>query len=229
MRKDLLDKINSFADSLAKVSTWKNSKDAFGNIIEYKNGVEKVSQSDYIYEFYCYMKIIEDLNKKSNQNVKFIKGNGIFPRKPVIKKNRPYFILEVDNKEIFQICSGTQIQTKLKNIKKAPDISFQSITSDDDLPSYNDILAIYDAKYSESKKAISFQEGQMVLFNRMIRLLRQENPTNIEIYYTDYIDFKGNCLITNKKSYTTDIDELNEEKITVIEYFDEKQKFNAIK
>lgn len=229
MRQDLLNKINDLAVSLAKVSTWKNSKDAFGHIVTYESGKEKIAEDNYIYEFYCYMKIIEDLNKKANHEIKFVKANGIFPKKPVIKKNRPYFVLEVDKKEVFQICSGTQIQTKISNIKKAPDISFQSMTSDDDLPLYNDILAIYDAKYSESKKTISFQEGQMVLFNRMIRLLQKENPANIEKYYTDYIDFKGNCLLTNKKSYTTDIDELNEEKITVIEDFDDKKTFNVIK
>jgi hypothetical protein len=229
MRQDLLDKINDLAVSIAKVSSWSNSKDAFGHIIIDKKGVEKVAQKDYIYEFYCYMKIIEDLDKKPNHKIKFIKGNGIFPKKPVLKNNRPYFILKVDRKEVFQICSGTKIQTKIINITKAPDISFQSMTADDKLPSHKDILAIYDAKYSQSKNVNSFQEGQMVLFSDMIKLLKLKKPTDISMYFTDFKDFKGNCLITNKKSLTNDLDLLKYYKMTIIEDFDEKQKINVIK
>jgi hypothetical protein len=59
-----------------------------------------------------------------------------------------------------------------------------------------------------------------MLFSRMIRLLELEKPFNVENYYKDFSDFKGKCIITNKKSYTQDIEELEEEKITVVQYFD---------
>ena len=229
MRQDLLDKINALAGSLAKVSSWKNSQDAFGHIIEIKkNGVEKVAQKDYIYEFYCYMKIIEDLEKKSNHKIKFIKGNGIFPKKPVPKINRPYFVLEVNSIPVFQICTGTKIQTKLSNIQKAPDISFQKIDSDPASPLYKEILAIYDAKYSESTKENSFQEGQMVLFSDMIKLLKLKKPEDITPYFTDYKDFKGNCLITNKKTFTNNLILLEHYKMAVVEDFEEGKKHNVI-
>lgn len=227
MRQDLLNEINLLAESLANSSVWKNSKDAFGHIVIYDNGEEKIAENNYIYEFYCYMKILEDLSKKPNHKIKFIGGNGIFPKNPVPKSNRPYFILEKDNVKIFQICSGTQIETKI-NTKKAPDISFQAIHSDPNLPNYRDILAIYDAKYSESNSAKSFQEGQMTLFNRMIRLLEQNGTNPIDHYYTDFINFKGNCLITNKKSYTDNKAELDEEMITVVEFFDQGETFLVI-
>lgn len=228
MRKDLLDEINSLADSLANVSIWKNSKDAFGHIIEEKDGVEKVAQKDYIYEFYCYMKIIEDLSKKTNHTIQFIPGNLVFPKSPSNKTARPYFILVVNGNAMFQICSGTKIQSKVPNIKKAPDISFQSIESDDDLPSHNDVYAIYDAKYSDSGAAKSFQEGQMALFSRMIRLLEQNGTTPIHGYYNHFTNFEGNCLITNKQSYTDDLEELAEEGITVVELFDKGKTFLVI-
>lgn len=228
MRQDLLDEINLLADSLAKVSEWKNSKDAFGHIIEETNGIEKIAKKDYIYEFYCYMKIIEDLSKKTNHTIKFIPGNMIFPKSPANKLNRPYFILVVDNIEIFQICSGTKIQSKIATAQKAPDISFQSIQSDDTLPSYKDVYAIYDAKYSDSNSNKSFQEGQMALFNKMIRFLEQNGANPIDHYYKNFTNFKGNCLITNKESYTDDKAELNEEMITVVELFDEGKTFRVI-
>lgn len=228
MRQDLLDEINSLADSLANVSSWKTSKDAFGHIIIESKGIEKVAKKDYIYEFYCYMKIIEDLNKKTNQNIKFVIGNGIFPRNPASKTNRPYFVLEKDNSELFQICSGTQIQTIISDFKKAPDISFQKISSDPDLPNYEDVIAIYDAKYSESSSLKSFQEGQMVLFSDMIRLLNLQIAGDLTSYYTNFNEFKGNCLVTNKKSFTSDLNLLNYYKMVVIEDFDEVKKFRVI-
>ncbi|WKL48702.1 hypothetical protein Q1W71_02720 [Flavobacterium pectinovorum] len=223
MRQDLLDEINLLADSLAKVSAWKNSKDAFGHIIG-----EKKAQNNYIYEFYCYMKILEDLSKNPSHKINFIIGNGIFPRGPAPKSNRPYFVLEKDNIKIFQICSGTQIETKVPNIEKAPDISFQAMSSDPDLPNYEDILAIYDAKYSDSNSTKSFQEGQMSSFNKMIRFLEQDQPNIIHLYYTNFNDFKGNCLITNKQSYTDNKAELAEEMITVVEFFDQGETFRVI-
>lgn len=229
MRQDLLNKINDFSKSLAKVSIWKNSKDAFGHIVTYEKGKEKIAKEDYIYEFYCYMKIIEDLDKNPNHTVKFKNGNGFFPKKPATKKDRPYFVLEVDKKEVLQICSGTKIQTKLTNINKAPDISFQSMEADYELPSYKNILAIYDAKYSLSKNTNSFQEGQMVLFSDMIKLLKLKKPIDISIYFTDYKDFKGNCLITNRKTFTNDLVLLKYYKMTIVEDFDEKKKINVIK
>jgi hypothetical protein len=228
MRQDLLNKINDLAVSLAKVSTWNTSKDAFGHIIKYNDGKEKIAEDNYIYEFYCLMKIIEDLHRNPNHKIKFIKGNGIFPRNPTSKKNKPYFVLEANNKEIFQICSGTQIQTVHTDVKKAPDISFQSMTSNNELPSYKDVLVIYDAKYSEAKGDKSFQEGQMALFNRMIRLLKLETPTQISYYFTHYSNFNGNCILTNKKSYTDDVAELRAESITVVQDFDENKIFSVI-
>lgn len=229
MRQDLLDRINQIAKSLDKASKWKNSEDAFGHIVIDDRGTKKIAEDNYIYEFYCLMKIIEDLNKRTNHEIKFKNENGIFPKKPASKNNRPYFILEVDGKEIFQICSGTNIQTKLTNVTKAPDISFQTMESDSILPLCKDILAIYDAKYSDSKSAKSYQEGQMALFNRMIRLLELEKPKSIEKYLTDYFAFSGNCILTNGKSYTTDVNELKEEMITAVEDFDIGKTFNVIK
>jgi hypothetical protein len=49
------------------------------------------------------------------------------------------------------------------------------------------------------------------------------------MHFTDFKDFKGNCLITNKKSLTNDLDLLKYYKMTIIEDFDEKQKINVIK
>lgn len=230
MRQDLLNDINNFASSLAKVSIWHNSLDAFGHISESTpSGAKVIAKDDYFYEFYCYLKIINDLNSLTNNSIVFVKNNGVFPRGPAKKTNRPYFILEHNNKELYHIQSGTKIETEIKGKTKAPDISFQLPTADPDLPDYKDVHIIYDAKYSDGSKLKSFSESQMSDFNKMIRYLKTKKANKKVLPYNSYVDFIGNCLITNKKSYTIVLAELKKERITVVEDFDIGKKYNIIK
>ncbi len=229
-RQDLLDSINGFANTLAKVSKWHTSKDAFGHLLEDKKKDQKEAPSNYFYEFYCYMKVIDDLSKDIHHQIIFKKNNGIFPRKPSKKTGRPYFqLLDNYNNEIYHIQSGTKIETIVPGKTKAPDISFQKPNADPDLPSYNEVDILYDAKYSESNKLNSFSESQMSDFNKMIRYLKTTKAKKISLPFTQYSAFKGNCLLTNKKSYTNKKKELKKEKMMVIEDFDIGKSFKVLK
>lgn len=231
MRQDLLDSINGFAKTLAKVSVWKTSKDIFGHLLADKQKNQKEAQSNYFYEFYCYLKIIDDLNNDKNHQIFFVKNNGIFPKGPSKKTNRPYFQLldNNNNNAVYHIQSGTEIQTIIPDKTKSPDISFQKPTADQNLPSYKDVDIVYDAKYSDGIKLKSFSESQMSDFNKMIRYLKTKKAKKIILPYTQYSDFEGNCLITNKKSYTDKAMELKKEKMMVIEDFDIGKTFNVLK
>lgn len=229
MRQDLIDSINNFSSSLAKVSTWSSSKDAFGHLLEIKASGRKVAQDNYFYEFYCYLKVLNDLNDHPDNEIIFEKKNGIFPRGPANKTNRPFFVLKNKSIEIYHIHSGTNIKTKIKGKTKAPDISFQSPDADPDLPTYNEVDIIYDAKYSDGSKSKSFSESQMSDFNKMIRYLKTKKAKRKVLPYKAYTDFVGNCLLTNKKSYSNNIGELKKERITVVEDFDEGKTHNVVK
>lgn len=229
-REDLLDSINGFANTLAKVSKWHTSKDAFGHLLKDKKNNQKEAQSNYFYEFYCYLKIIDDLNNDKNHQIVFVKNNGIFPRGPSKKTKRPYFqLLDNSYNEIYHIQSGTKIQTIVPDKTKSPDISFQKPYADPNLPSYKDVDILYDAKYSESKKLNSFTESQMSDFNKMIRYLKTTKAKKISLPFFQYSAFEGNCLITNKKSYTDKKKELKKEKMMVIEDFDIGKIFKVLK
>lgn len=230
MRQDLLDQINKFSNSLAKVSTWHNSKDAFGHLTHnLSDGKKSIAADDYFYEFYCYLKVISDLNDNPDNQIDFIKNNGVFPRKTSKKTKRPFFKLTHKGVHLYDIQSGTKIETSIKGKQKAPDISFQKPNADPDLPSYEDVDIIYDAKYSASNNDKSFTESQMTDFNAMIRYIKTKKAKKIDLPYKTFTDFKGNCLITNKKSYTTNKGELKKNRITVVEDFDEGKTFNVIK
>lgn len=229
MRQDLLNEINNFANSLAKISVWNSTNDAFGHLLVNSTIGNKVdAKEDYFYEFYCYLKILNDLNNQPNTTIKFVKNNGIFPRGPAYKRERPYFILNHNTKDLYHIYSGIKIETKVKEKFKAPDISFQLPTADPIFPNYKEVDIIYDAKYSVASNSKSFTESQMSDFNKMIRYLKTKKAPKKKLPYNQFKGFIGNCLITNKKSYTTIKKELKKERITVVEDFDIGKTHNVI-
>lgn len=145
--QELIDQINSFASSLYDVSKWKTSSDPFGHI-------DPKTADNYVYEFYCYMRILEDL--QTNYKVRFVPGTNTFPKKSADKKNgwSRFDLYDKNNGTLlFQVCAGTNIEhTAIANYTVAPDISFQTDNSPAE-PNENHVLMIFDSKYKTGKKS----------------------------------------------------------------------------
>ena len=111
--------------SIEKLSKWETSGKAFGFIKAVPNAKE-----DYIYEFFCAMKVLEDLSLSHGITLKCSPQNHSykFPLKPGSKKNWARFLI-MDKTNIIpiaQMCLGTEI--KISSSPKTTfgsDISFQ--------------------------------------------------------------------------------------------------------
>lgn len=214
--KQLLRALDQYAKDLKSVSVWKSSRQILGNV--------KQGKDDFIYEFYCYIRIIVDL--KSNYNLNYCAGNGIkknmFPKKPCDKKGRPYFtLLDKKGKGIYQICAGSKIKVKHGNKYDAPDISFQSANATDS-PTFSETKLIMDAKYCNVSK------GQYNDFAMMINNLNTVNAENEKLIFKELSGIKGNCLISFGETYTQDLDYIKSHHISAIEHFNQKNKFKII-
>ena len=147
--RDLLDRIKTVAKDLDGLSKWQSSGSSFGHL----HGKER---DDYIFEFYCYVKILSDLKK--NYIVKLVPGTagGIFPKAPAKKdEGWSHFNLFEDNIHKFQVCCGTDIAvSSVIEVAYHPDISFQVHDSPDN-PNETHVLLIMDAKYSKNKSRLT--------------------------------------------------------------------------
>src|SRR5690606_29067779 len=95
-----------------KLSNWDKSGKCFGHfqILEKLGSKKKIH--DRIYEFYCFLRILEDL--KQNYKIELINNpinDQIFPQAPGKKENYSYFKLSMksDSSSGFQVCFGTKI------------------------------------------------------------------------------------------------------------------------
>ncbi len=140
--------LKDLRDSIEKLSKWERSGRAFGFIESVSN-----KNPDYIYEFYCAMRVLKDL--KTNYKIKLVPGNlgYVFPKKPQEKIDYAKFLIKdkLTDKVLFQFCLGVKVQ-----ISSSPattfgaDISFQKSNASD-TPDETDMVLIMDAKYKKSK------------------------------------------------------------------------------
>lgn len=177
-----------------KLTTWESSKKAFGH---FKN--IEASSDDRIYEFYCLLRLLEDLRK--NYVVTLIpgaKGKKIFPLAPGNKIGWARFEIIPKNKnhKKYQVCFGTSIKISCSPLTSiAPDISFQNIDATDD-PDEKMVQLVMDAKY-KSKKTSSIDISLIREFKAIINDLEIENASSVDILFNNLKDLKSNCLITN--------------------------------
>jgi len=189
-KSELLKQIHKLSEKLHFESKWYDRNEPFGH-------TNNDSEDDYIYEFYCYLKILKDL--KTHYKIKYDKGNKGFPTKPAKKEGYSKFLLldKNSNNKLFQVCAGTKIIKHNGKVSDtdAPDISFQKSDANDN-PNYNDVLMIMDAKYklNPSKK---LTKPIIEQFATIVRDLKVENANTEPINFDNYKDLKGNCLITN--------------------------------
>ncbi len=187
MKQELLDKIDEFAKDLQKVSSWPNTRNPFGDVGS--------GQDYYIFEFYCYVKVVHDLS--IHQKVKLVRGakGYIFPKGPA-KKNEGWARFDIYNlqgQHLYQVCSGTDIAlSKYPEVAFSPDISFQWADATDE-PTEADVVLIMDAKYKKS--GIDF--GILKEMAEIVRSMEVESASNIELQFDKLPELKANCILTN--------------------------------
>lgn len=192
MSKAAINYINTLRIAISSLSRWETSGEAFGFIASKDDG-----RQDYIYEFFCAMKVLHDL--KQNHKIVLQPGtNGYrFPEKPQPKSNWARFIGYDSHgqTEQFQVCLGVELYPS--DSPESPygaDISFQKAGTGD-VPYDSDVLLIMDAKY---KSDISDKLNISIIreFAQCVRDMQTPKAeTNILSFTTQ--DFKANCLFTN--------------------------------
>ncbi len=227
MRK-YLDKIKSYAKALKKSAKWNNTGTTVGSL-----STRSDHASDYVYEFFCYLSIIQDLKK--NYLLEYYPGKkkkaNLFPKAPTDKKDRPFFYLndKKTGKRLYQVCAGTFVKSTV-GTNRAPDISFQLGNASRTLPGYSKVLMIYDAKRKRSgSKSKKIGEGQYSYFSTMISELELTNASNNKIKFERFKDFNGNCLITNSSVHKPSIKRNRHHKLKVVEHFDHKSDMRKVK
>jgi hypothetical protein len=212
----------------SEASKWRSSNQTIAKVhLKQK----KSNGEDYIYEFYCYIRVICDLI--CNYNIEFVDGRGrfqyAFPQAPSPKEGKPYFVAKDKNSsEIkFQICAGTEIATTFQR-SPAPDISFQKPESPEN-PTFENVLMIFDAKFNRSnsdKDKVGL--NQLYYVSGMIRDLRIENAFLADIMFDELSELKGNCILTNGEACNTDFEYHRSHNLKEVEKFDANKTFNVI-
>lgn len=181
--------------SIEKLSKWETSGKAFGFIKTVPD-----TKDNYIYEFFCAMKVLEDLSishaitlEPSPHNRQYK-----FPLKPGSKKNWARFLIK-DNKSaapIAQLCLGTEI--KISTSPKTTfgsDISFQTPSASED-PDEKEVILIMDAKYkSDSKKRMNISTIRE--FAQCVHDMDAPKAQKSTLKFTNLIGLDANCLFTN--------------------------------
>jgi hypothetical protein len=218
--REYLEKIKRFSDALCTSAKWHNSEKTVGSL-----STGTANACDYIYEFFCYLSILQDLNH--HYELEYYSGAGVkenlFPKGPADKEGHPLFYLvdKTSKQKILQVCAGTKIESKLST-KRAPDISFQNENACLKLPKYSDVKMIYDTKRKRpDSKSKSLGESQFAYFAIMIKELGQENANSNMFVFKNFKDFNGNCLITNSKARRGDSKQNQFHALKEVENFDD--------
>jgi hypothetical protein len=226
--KEYLKKINTIGKHLKSCSSWRNSKKSISYL---KDITEK--DKDYVYEFYCYLSILKDLS--NNYGIVYVSGKGAdkhaFPRNPANKEGIPFFYItnKSDPKERYQVCAGTYIQSKIKTFN-APDISFQAGSASLIDPIYKDLNMIFDSKRKRAgSKNPKISKGQYAYFAHMIKEFGLAKDPKFSMQFSDLKEFNGNCLITNSRAYSGEINANEFHNLKEVEYFDDKLDLGKIK
>lgn len=214
----------------AKLTKWDSSKKAFGHFKVIRDKATNTKGADRIYEFYCLMRILEDLMVNYNISLKpGTRTDKIFPEAPSPKKGWPYFMIQqkAGRPNKFQVCYGTEI--KLSRALKTtigPDISIQKYDATDD-PDESMVELIMDAKF-KYKNTSALQIDQLHGFMQRVNALETKNADTIALQFDLLKDIKANCLLTNGKALVDQDDYCKLNKIKQVEKFDIGTKFNTI-
>ncbi|SDD34090.1 hypothetical protein SAMN04488104_102516 [Algoriphagus faecimaris] len=181
--------VNLYKESIKKITVWDGDGSVFGFI---DSGS---FMTDYIYEFYCSMEMLNDLSV--SHKVSIVPGEkGIhFSRKGGHKINHAKFLIFSSNGEecLFQICLGTEIYMKDGYPFRA-DISVQTPDADDS-PNQEAVILIHDSKYSSLDGTISLSE--IKAFATDVSDFDVPKPDVEKLIFSKFPFLKFNCLISN--------------------------------
>jgi len=186
-------RVRQLRHSIRKLTRWDRSGEAFGYI---EHG--KKLQVDYIYEFYCAMRILKDLN--THQSIKIVKGNKgyLFPRKPANKGDWAKFLIREKGTRnvLFQFCLGTEITISTSPLTKfGADISLQTKNAPD-TPDESHVVWIMDGKYKKSN-ASKLDIGTIREFAKCVSDMDAPKRTIHNLKFDELGDLNTNCLLTN--------------------------------
>jgi hypothetical protein len=184
--------IQTLRDTIQNLSKWESSGEAFGFI-----DLVTDDNPDYIYEFFCAIKILEDLSK--NHFIKLIPGTkgAVFPQKPQPKEGWAKFIIinKVTSETILEFCLGIQIKLNASpDTTFSADISLQKTDSAD--PDETHAILLIDAKYKKSKNT-KLDIGTIREFAMSIHDMNVPKSEIEQLIFYKLDVFKNNCLITN--------------------------------
>lgn len=214
-KKKYIDEIKRFSEKLELAATWNGSNKTVGYI-------ERANKNNYVYEFYCYIRIIADLLRE--YKVVYQPGKGMnphkFPQAAAEKFNVPKFEL-LDRKTgetMYQVCTGTRIATKYPGQNIHPDISFQAGTASDE-PTWKDLLMIMDAKFKMNPND-RLPMDEVTSFCELINIFELNKALLPEIKFNELKDIVGHALLTNGLAHNVDSKYVKSRKIKEVEFFD---------
>lgn len=214
-----LNELNAYSSLLKTGSVWLGSDEILAPVTGTNSS--KIAESNYVYEFYCYISLIIDLS--DNYHIKFVEGKGKFrykfPQAASSKKDKPKFEAYEGGKGVFQICAGTNVSCPIASEDNNPDISFQYFDASDD-PDQDDLIIIMDAKYKEDDDA-DLPKTEVYKFGLIVDLFELKSSPSITIKFNRFKNLVGNCLLTNGQSYSdvTDVALLKKYNIKEVENF----------
>ncbi len=187
--------INKLKNATMALTKWDSTGQAFGHFKKIKGKPKPYS----IYEFFCLMKILEDL--RTNYNIQLIKGwknKKIFPQSPAPKDGWSYFKIQNKNDptNCFQVCYGTKIRlSSAPQTLISPDISVQDVNSTSD-PDDSMVFLIMDAKCKEDFES-SVSVELLHEFMQKVKALNTSGANSITLIFSLLNHLKSNCLLTN--------------------------------
>jgi len=220
-----LDQIKKYAELLSKASKWPGSGDQILDIVSMKDGDSK---KEYLYEFYCFLRIIQDLQKTYNIEIANTKGKTVFPKAPASKKNYPYFVAKDKStgKVVFEICTSVDVVGLAKETS-APDISFHYPNGNLE-PTHEDVFMLFDAKFKH-QLTTNVHESEFNKVAAMVANLNTKDHTKYSIVQFDELkELLGNSLLTNSTAFKNNHDHHKIYCIKEVENFDVGKKYNVI-
>lgn len=220
-----LDAIKKYCELLSKAAKWHNSGEQILEIESVKNSDKK---KEYIYELYCFLRVIDDLSASFSIEITNTGMKPVFPKAPASKKNYPYFLVKdkVSGQHVFEICTSIDIKG-LANETSAPDISFL-LPTNNFTPGYKDVIMLFDAKF---KHALStgVYESEFNKVAAMVTNLDTKDTTQHTIVKLNKLQsLIGNCLLTNSNAFKNNHAHHKIFGIKEVEKFDVGVDFNVI-
>lgn len=210
-----LTQIKKYARALSSAATWHGSKSALG--------ILSTSENSYLYEFYCYLRVVQDL--MANNKVVYRQGGKKgkeheWPKAAALKKNAPRFevFTEKTGKKLFEVCGGTAVKGK-HSIELNPDISFQ-VPDCGDKPTYEDLYLVVDAKFKKnSTDRLPLDEVNTFVSQVNLNLgLKGKRVKNL--HFAEFEFLKKNTLLTNGNPHNDDDGLEKEAGIKQVYHFD---------